>query len=385
MKTIAIIGAGPAGNYAAELLAKQGNDVHVFEEHIIIGEPWQCTGIITSSVNDVLKVDEKAIVNNIGTIRIYSPNNNFIDFKMRRHNIILDRAKYDRILAERAKKAGAKYHLNSRFSGFERKGKKLVLNIQTKKDGSRKATNTIHEFECDYLIGADGPTSSVAKAAGMFGKREFYQGVQARIKLKNSNIVETFPDIGAFSWIVPENKSIARVGVITNRNSKKDFDALLEKVKEIKKLKAIKIIDRQAGIVPVYNQRIRIEKTIGKGKAANKIFLIGDAAVQVKATTFGGIIHGLIAAECLAKSISKGKSYQTLCNSRLKKDLWLSLKIRNSLNKMHARDYNQLVALMKKDKARKVLEKEDRDFPSKFLLKLLMAEPRLVLFARKLF
>jgi len=54
------------------------------------------------------------------------------------------------------------------------------------------------------------------------------------VHLKNDNIVETFLDIGAFSWIVSENIKIARVGVITKGNSKKDFDAVLEKVKQIR-------------------------------------------------------------------------------------------------------------------------------------------------------
>jgi len=61
-KTIAIIGAGPAGNYAAELLAKKGFDVHVFEEDKKIGEPWQCTGIVTDSVSEIVKINEGVIV-----------------------------------------------------------------------------------------------------------------------------------------------------------------------------------------------------------------------------------------------------------------------------------------------------------------------------------
>jgi len=48
MTKISIIGAGPAGNYLAYLLAKNSFDVCVFEEHKTVGLPVQCTGITTS-------------------------------------------------------------------------------------------------------------------------------------------------------------------------------------------------------------------------------------------------------------------------------------------------------------------------------------------------
>lgn len=398
-KTIAIIGAGPAGNYAAELLAKSGFDVHVFEEHSKIGEPWQCTGIVTDSINKIINLNtinnntdnkigqtnSSAVINKTKTIRIYSPENNFIDFKLSKENIILNRAKFDQLLAKRAKEAGAKYHLNNKFIDFKISADKIVAEIECKENKhpnkKSKTKNKAKEFFCDYLIGADGPFSAVAKTAGMFGNRKFYYGMQARINLKNENIVETFPNVGAFSWIVPENKNIARIGVIADKNLKQNFSELLDKIKKIKELKKIKIIDYQAGPVPIY-QKTKIEQT---EKNKTKVFLIGDAALQVKATTFGGIIHGLMAAELLCEAINKNKSYQKLCNKKINRDLWLSLKIRKTLNKMTDQDYNKLIELVKTEKAKKILEQHDRDFPSKFIIKMIKAQPKLLLFINKLF
>ena len=62
------------------------------------------------------------------------------------------------------------------------------------------------------------------------------------------------------------------------------------------------IIEYQAGLIPVYNPRQKAQK--------ENILLIGDAAAQVKATTGGGIIQGLTAAECAANSISENISYE---------------------------------------------------------------------------
>ena len=54
---IDIIGAGPAGNYLAYLLAKD-HEVNVHEEHAKIGTPIQCTGILTSHLHDLIKISK---------------------------------------------------------------------------------------------------------------------------------------------------------------------------------------------------------------------------------------------------------------------------------------------------------------------------------------
>ena len=62
---IAIVGAGPAGNYLAYQLAKE-KDVTIFEEHPEVGNPIQCTGILSSSSSAlIIKIPEEFIVNRI--------------------------------------------------------------------------------------------------------------------------------------------------------------------------------------------------------------------------------------------------------------------------------------------------------------------------------
>ena len=56
---ISIIGAGPVGCYLAYLLSKQGKQVQIFEEDSKIGRPIQCTGIVTSSINKIIKVKKE--------------------------------------------------------------------------------------------------------------------------------------------------------------------------------------------------------------------------------------------------------------------------------------------------------------------------------------
>jgi len=353
MTKISIIGAGPVGNYLAYLLAKNNFDVCVFEEHESVGLPVQCTGITISYLAELVELKKDFVVNRINKAKIFAPNNRFIDVNLD-NNIILDRTRFDQYLMEKAKKAGAKFFLSHRFLGY----KNNIIKIQNIK------ANMIKDIKTDYLVGADGPLSDVAKSAGLKGKRDFLVGIQARVRLNNQNIVKFYPFIEEYAWIVPESKGIVRIGLATRKNPKKALNDFLRK-----KLKKYDIIDMQAGLIPIYNPKIKTQK--------DNVFLIGDAAAMVKATTGGGIIQGLIAVKALANSIINKKNYDKGWRKTIGRDLLIHLKMRNIMNKFSAKDWNYLVKLFNKEKLKKVLESNDRDFPSRFLVKLALTEPRL--------
>ena len=103
---------------------------------------------------------------------------------------------------------------------------------------------------------------------------------------------------------------------------------------------------------------------------------MGDAATQVKATTGGGIIPSLLASKILVDSIIKNKDYKKELKKTIGKDLFISLKIRGILNKLSDKDYDYLIKLFKNKKIKNIIEQYDREFPSKFIMKLLITEPR---------
>ena len=93
----------------------------------------------------------------------------------------------------------------------------------------------------------------------------------------------------------------------------------------------------------------------------NNVFLVGDAASQVKATTGGGIIQGLTAAKALADCITKNKNYEKQCKKFLAKDLWLHSLMRKTMNKFKCKDWNFLINLCNKKSNKQILEAFDRD------------------------
>lgn len=369
---INIIGAGPAGNYCAYLLAKKGFSVSVYEEHRTIGNPVQCTGIITKELEKFFSEKEikKYLVNKAVKTKVYSQNK-CAEIKLK-GDLIIDREKFDKYISDKAKKEGAKYYLNSRFIGIK-DDFALVKSLKTQKT---------ERIKTDILIGADGPLSETAKAAGLWKKeeRKFLVGIQATAKYKNKNIVEFYLEKGTFAWIVPVNKNTVRIGLAAkqSQNAKQIFNEFLEE--KLGKKYEKKIIDKQAGLIPIYNSKLKTQIKIN----GLCVYLLGDAACQVKATTGGGIIQGLTAAECLAEAIAENKNYGKLCGRKLNKELKLHLLIRKALDNFSSKEYDELIELAQKERIAKILNQEQRDNATKIIFKILAKEPKAILFVRKI-
>ena len=143
--------------------------------------------------------------------------------------------------------------------------------------------------------------------------------------MKNDNAIEFFPYIGDIGWIVPENNELVRIGLLADKSSNQLFKQMLQDWN----IKQEDILDYQGGVVPIYDPKLPTQK--------DNIYLIGDAALQVKATAYGGIIQSLEAAKATSQSILYGEDYLKLCKKSLRKELWLHLQIRKVLDKFFSR------------------------------------------------
>ena len=113
-------------------IANSGKKVKIFEEHSKIGEPVQCTGIISNKFKEIIEPEPEFLINTITKTRIHSPNRRFIELKLK-PNYILDRTRFDSYLADKAREAGAKINLGNKFQGYIKKKNKFTLKISHKK------------------------------------------------------------------------------------------------------------------------------------------------------------------------------------------------------------------------------------------------------------
>jgi geranylgeranyl reductase family protein len=267
MYDVTVVGAGPAGCRAAELISKNGYDVLILEEHSNVGKPVQCTGLVSKKIG---RLPKELIVNKIKKARFLSKNA-FFEIKSKHPVFVINREKFDKYRAANAKKSGAKFKLSTRFIDFK--------NYQSK-----------------LFVGADGPNSTVAKLAGIKLPNNLLFAVQVRAKyVFDPHTVELWfgSDIapGLFAWVVPENEEIARVGLMSEKNPNQYLEKFLKM-----RFEKINIFDRLGDI---------IRFGLIKSSVSDRVLLVGDAACQVKPFSAGGIIYGQIGAKHAADACVK--------------------------------------------------------------------------------
>jgi geranylgeranyl reductase family protein len=273
---VVIVGAGSAGCRTAKIVARRGYEVLVLEEHPKIGKPTQCTGLVSKRIG---KIPKEIVVNKIKRAK-FCCGKGYFEVKSKQKMLLLDREKYDIWLAERAEKAGAKFKLSTRFLGFK----------------DDKVLTSKGRIETKILVGADGPNSSVAKAAGIELPKNFLFALQVDVNSRfDSELVELWfgDDVaqGSFAWVVPENEEVARVGLLTEKNPNFYLEKFLKK--RFGKIEA----KNKTGDFLRYGM---IEKSV-----SNRVLLVGDAACQIKPFSGGGLVYNKICSEIAGKAIIK--------------------------------------------------------------------------------
>lgn len=366
--TVAVIGAGPAGNYTAWLLAKAGYDVTIVEEHLEPGLPIQCTGILTADLKEHLELSEEYIINRMSAVQVFAPNGSM--FETKNDDIIVCRHKFDNYILKKACAAGARVEKGTKFVNYNEETQEITL--------EKKEQGAIHteKRKIDLLIGADGPNSKVSKIINEEIQKKhptpMYYGAQATVKGNfDPHTYQVYfgsvcPEF--FAWVVPENNCYARIGLATKQTPHLYFKKLLDKLG----YSELDISDRQGGLIPCYNPHLKVQE--------DNIYSIGDAATIIKSTTGGGIIPHLEAAKTLVRCIKENKDFN---KELVRKKLWLHLFLRRFLDQFSDKDYNELIIMLKNSSATSIFEKYTRDNPLQLMLHLLLHNSQFVFFGMK--
>jgi len=131
----------------------------------------------------------------------------------------------------------------------------------------------------------------------------------------------------------------------------------------------------QAARIPAYAHSMRPWRRV----FGAEIYLIGDAAAQVKVTTVGGLVTGLRGAKAAADAILRRTDYLKELRP-LRRELSLHLILRSVLNRFRSTDYDRLLALLN-EKTIHLLGLYNRDHAASMICRILLAQPRLLRFA----
>jgi geranylgeranyl reductase family protein len=286
---VVVVGAGPMGGYAADVISTKGWRVALIEEHRKIGVPVQCAGLVTPRVFEI--VDKRAtVVNSLRGAEIFSPSGRELVVDGRETKaVVLDRAAFDSEIAKDALLHGATSFLGSTVVNAERKDRGLELDVQT--------PDKMVKINCNILIGSDGIRSNVSKWFNLPKAESIVKGFEAELvevdcdrrfaKIFTGN--EVAP--GFFAWIIPTGEG-ARVGLCVARGSAyHHFNALFDQGESSRFLKQSRTVSFVAGAIPFG----LLSRTVD-----DHVMIVGDAACQAKASTGGGIYTGLVASKICA-------------------------------------------------------------------------------------
>jgi len=387
MYDIAVIGAGPIGSYIAGELASTGFSVALIEEHAEIGKPVQCAGLITPRTFDITG-RRIAVLNSITGAQIHAPDGRKIEIDGGKEMAaVIDRSLFDRSLAEEAIRKGAELMLGTSIRSLERRENEKIILSSVKDD--RKT-----EIESRMVIGADGIQSITSRYPGMRIERRVFSGfeIETTEVVTPPNKVDIFISRGVapgfFAWIVPTGDGGGRVGLAAPGNAHGYFKNLERHREWGTYFDANKAYHYIAGGIHIGPPAER--------SYSDDTLIVGDAAGQVKATSGGGIYMGLRAAvhavsavkEALEKedtSASSLKVYQDRWVSDIGKELNTAYRIHRIYASLTDRQLNRIFAMLDKKEVLDTIERHgDVDYPSKLVLPLLKAEPRLMKFGGKL-
>src|SRR5437870_5472740 len=147
-----IVGAGPAGSFAAERLARANVRVALFDGRPP-GEPKACGGGVTSKALKAWPHLLEAVGRTIDELDMYSPSGKHLHLKLDEPFAVYSRIAFDTFLRERAREAGAEIFAE-KVSG---------RSFKWVDDGWIARTQSGAEFAAKYLVGADGANSAIAK------------------------------------------------------------------------------------------------------------------------------------------------------------------------------------------------------------------------------
>ena len=362
-REVIVVGGSAAGLFTAATVARGGRRVRVLESKPRF-EPAPRTLIVTDQFRNQMGASAReSIVNEIRRFELFTDGRS-AQVALKNPDLVIERSRLIRALAREAEQAGASLSYDTRFLGIGPNARGLRLEVES--GGQRE------EMHADSVVGADGASSRVARASG-WPPIETVPLVQAIVRLPKDCPSDTTrvwfvpDDTPYFYWLIPESEERAAVGVIgeTGVLTKRCFERFLEK-------KGLEPLEWQGARIPVYRKWVPVRREIGNGE----VYLVGDAAAQVKVSTVGGIVTGFRGALGVAQALlQNGKSEEL---GALRKELGTHWLIRRALHRFQQRDYSQLVDLLDAS-TRQSLGEINRDESARLLWNVVRRQPRLVL------
>lgn len=317
---VIVVGAGPAGNLAAQRLASFGHSVCVVDWREKVGDKL-CTGIVGRECMERYCPDLTNVYSQASSAVIVSPSGKrFTIAKAQPQAYIVNRIAFVASLAEKAQQAGATYLLGPRVTAVDITNEGVNVTLKTK-----QASRTI---KGSVIIVASGFASPIVGMVGLADgiHSEVMRGVQAEVEAPGIAETEVYLGNsiapGSFGWLVPLPNGRALMGLVTRQKLNGHMRYFMDNLKKSGRIKDV-IRQPQTWGIPV--------KPLSKTYGPHTV-VVGDAAGLAKPTTGGGIYYAMLSGDLAADTVHKSivaqdfsaqqmKNYETGWKSLLEEEL----------------------------------------------------------------
>ncbi|HEY5883503.1 MAG TPA: NAD(P)/FAD-dependent oxidoreductase [Pyrinomonadaceae bacterium] len=318
---VLIVGAGPAGSFASERLAKAGVRVALFDGRPE-GEPKACGGGVTAKALKAWPHLLGAVGRTVDELELFSPSGKRLHLQLEEPFAIYSRIAFDNYLRDLAAEAGT-------VVIFEKISARSMSRIGS---GWKLRGRDGNQWTGKFLVGADGANSGIAKKlAGPLAPSDMEVAFGYRAPLpqhENAPTVVAFlPRWVGYAWAFPRPDHIS-FGIATTQDAfdHKALDELLwqfmvgyylqredskTKIWSVRKDERATLIRENLNITAErYAARIPglSDQTWKHRRAAGDDWaLLGDAAGFADPVTGEGIYYALRSAEIFADAYLEGR------------------------------------------------------------------------------
>ena len=328
MLRVAVVGGGPSGSCAAEVLARAGIQTWIFERKLDNAKP--CGGAIPLCMVAEFDLPEAIIDRKVRNMRMISPSNREVDIHLDNEAEYIGmcrREVMDAFLRNRAAELGATL-VNGLVTKIDTgKNRQGPYTLSYSDYSGGESTGEPKTLEVDLIIGADGANSRVAKAMDA-GDYNVAIAFQERIKLPPEEMkyyedlaemyvgTDVSPDF--YAWVFPKYDHVA-VGTGTMQNNQSLIKSLQVGIRERARKRLVngEVIKVEAHPIPEHPRPRRV---------VGRMALVGDAAGYVTKSSGEGIYFaaksGRMCAEQIVAASQGGKRVPTEADLKVYLKKW---------------------------------------------------------------
>jgi len=385
-----VIGAGPAGSYAAWTAAKAGVDVLLLERNREVGFPLACAEAVSlEGLSRFVDPDASFISSEVNSLAITVATGYNYTWRMAAViGYVLDRPAFDGFLADRAVEGGAELKTGAIAYSLELTKDKPAAVAVKSDDGDMTVT-------AEYVIAADGVESMIGRMAGIETRLELDQcesslqyrvsGIQLDPNCLEFCVGKKYARDG-YLWVFPKSDHSANIGL--------GFNPAANDVSELRECLDNFLQERYGKYTVEFESCGMVPKFIGfEILGRDRLLLAGDAARTIDSLTGAGICRALHTGQLAAGTVIAAVNgaignyeivshYTEAAERELGRDLRFFKMVHRIFRKFDDEDWESLAVFLEEF----MPQQKTGSFDPAVLVKMaLTGTPRLMRLARHLF